>query len=424
MAQIPFEKNLDSTLALIGDPYRFISDRCRRHRSDLFETRLLLERTICMTGPEAARLFYNPDLFVRKGAMPKAIQKTLLGEGGVQGLDGGSHRHRKQMFMSLMSPAQIGELTRLTAAEWQARMRAWTSTPNVVLYPEFQRLLTRASCAWVGIPLADPEVDARSRNIVALFDHAGSVGVRHLWSRWSRKRADRWLANIVEEFRSGRLHLPEHTAAHAVAWYRNPDGALLAPQVAAVELLNLIRPIAAVSVYMIFVAHALHMHPDIRDKLRSGDDDYANLFVQEVRRYYPFFPAVAARARRTFELNGYKILEGRRVILDLYGSNQDRRTWEKPEEFEPERFCRWDGGQFNFIPQGGGDHYVNHRCPGEWITIALMKQATEMLTQQMAYDVPEQDLQIEWSRMPALPRSRFVISNVITREAPWATATT
>lgn len=418
MAQIPFEKNLDSTLALISDPYRFISDRCRRHQSDLFETRLLLQRTICMTGPEAARLFYDPDLFARQGAMPKAIQKTLLGEGGVQGLDGGPHRQRKQMFMSLMSLDQIGGLTRLTAAEWQVRMRTWASTADVVLYTEFHRLLTRASCAWVGVPLTDSEVDARTRDIVALFDHAGSVGVRHLWSRWARKRADRWLANLVEEVRSGRLHPPEHTAIHAIAWHRSPDGELLTPHVAAVELLNVIRPIVAVSVYMVFVAHALHMHPDVRDKLLGIDGDYVHLFVQEVRHHYPFFPAVAARARQAFEWNVYNIPKGRRVMLDMFGTNHDRRTWERPEEFEPERFRRWDGGQFNFIPQGGGDHSAHHRCPGEWITIELMKQATVMLTRQLRYDVPEQDLRIEWSRMPALPRSRFVVSNVVIREEP------
>lgn len=42
-----------------------------------------------MTGPEAVRLFYDPRRFVRRSATPKAIQKTLLGEGGVQGLDDG-----------------------------------------------------------------------------------------------------------------------------------------------------------------------------------------------------------------------------------------------------------------------------------------------------------------------------------------------
>lgn len=120
MPRIPREKGLDSTLALAGDPYRFISNRCRRHRSDLFETRLLLRKTICMTGPEAARLFYDPSRFVRRGATPKAIQKTLLGEGGVQGLDDGAHRHRKQMFMSLMAPKRIEQLIQLTGAEWRS----------------------------------------------------------------------------------------------------------------------------------------------------------------------------------------------------------------------------------------------------------------------------------------------------------------
>ncbi|WP_430261263.1 cytochrome P450 [Neorhizobium sp. IRS_2295] len=418
MASIPSERIPDSTIALIRDPYRFISDGCRRHQSDLFETRLLLQRTICMTGPEAASLFYDPNLFVRQGAMPKAIQKTLLGEGGVQGLDGRPHLHRKHLFMSRMSPDQIRELSRLTAAEWQMRMGTWTSRADVTLYTEFQNLLTRASLAWVGVPLPEADAQRRTRDIVALFDHAGSVGIRHLWSRWSRRRADRWLANLVEEVRSGRLQLSEHSAVHAIAWHRDQDGKLLPPRVAAVELLNVIRPIVAVSVYMVFVAQALHMHPHVRDKLRSGDDDYTHLFVQEVRRYYPFFPAVAARTRKSFEWKGHRFPTGHRVMLDLFGTNHDARTWERPEEFEPERFRQWDGGQFNFIPQGGGDHSVHHRCPGEWITIELMKQATVMLTRQLEYDVPEQDLRIEWSRMPALPRSRFVVSNVVIREEP------
>ena len=84
MPRIPRDRSLDSTIALISDPYRFISNRCRRYRSDLLETRLRLRKTICMTGPEAARLFYDPSRFLRRGAMPKAIQKTLLGVDGVR----------------------------------------------------------------------------------------------------------------------------------------------------------------------------------------------------------------------------------------------------------------------------------------------------------------------------------------------------
>ncbi len=69
-------------------------------------------------------------------------------------------------------------------------------------------------------------------------------------------------------------------------------------------------------------------------------------------------------------------------------------------------------GPFNFIPQGGDDHHMNHRCPGEWITIELMKVSCKFLAAKIDYDVPKQDLQIDATRLPALPESRFVMSNV------------
>ncbi len=100
------------------------------------------------------------------------------------------------------------------------------------------------------------------------------------------------------------------------------------------------------------------------------------------------------------------------AILDLYGTNHDPRLWERPEEFRPERFRQWNGSAFNFIPQGGGDHHSGHRCPGEWITIELMKVAIEFLSRWMKYEVPEQDLRVSLSRMPTMPTSQFLITHV------------
>ena len=97
----------DATLALVTDPYRFISKQCDRIGADGFETHVLFKDTICLKGPEAAALFYDVDRFKREGAMPSPIRKTLLGDGGVQGLDGDAHRRRKQLFMDLMAPERI-----------------------------------------------------------------------------------------------------------------------------------------------------------------------------------------------------------------------------------------------------------------------------------------------------------------------------
>ena len=183
-------------------------------------------------------------------------------------------------------------------------------------------------------------------------------------------------------------------------------------EVAAVELLNVLRPAVAVAWYVTFAALALHDYPGCRQKLRAGEDGYDELFVQEVRRSYPFFPFVGGRVRDAFEWRGRHFAEGAWVLLDLYGTNHDDRIWGDTQEFRPERFLDWDGGAYDFIPQGGGDHHEGHRCAGEWITIELMKVAVRFLTGSMRYDVPEQDLRVSLSRMPALPESRFVISGV------------
>ena len=131
--------------------------------------------------------------------------------------------------------------------------------------------------------------------------------------------------------------------------------------------------------------------------------------MQEVRRFYPFFPFVAAVAKDEFKWNNTNFNKGERVLLDLYATDHDEKIWHGPEDFDPDRFKNWDGSAYNLIPQGGGDHYVNHRCAGEWITISLIKSAVELLLD-INYTVPEQDLSINMARIPAIPKSRFIIN--------------
>ena len=62
--------------------------------------------------------------------------------------------------------------------------------------------------------------------------------------------------------------------------------------------------------------------------------------------------------------------------------------------------------------KGGGDREVGHRCPGDRFSAEITKAAVKFLTEDIRYDVPPQDLSLEMTHMPALPRSRFVIRNV------------
>lgn len=416
-SSIPHAPHPDSTIALLLDPYRFIGKTCARLGTDVFQTRLMLQPAICMVGKEAAELFCDTSRFIRSGATPIRIQMTLFGAGGVQGLDGEAHRHRKAMFLSLVTPERVQALAAITAEHLQARARVWQGNGEITLYPEIRTLLTRAACAWAGVPLAEKEVRWRTAELTALFDRAGSVGPPHWWSRLARLQTDRWCAGLIEQVREGRLQPPADTALYQIAHHRDLNGDLLDAHTAAVELLNVIRPIVAVSVFVVFVALALHDNPAYRARL--GDDAFVEAFVQEVRRLYPFFPATNARVSHDFTWKGFEFPEGTRVMMDLHGTNHDPRIWEEPEVFRPERFLGQmvkEIGMYGFIPQGPGDHLVNHRCPGEGITIELMKLTARFLGTGIRYEVPQQDLSLQWKRMPALPRSRFVMRNITAAE--------
>lgn len=411
MTRLPTERALDSTLSLWSEGYRFISNRCDQHRSDLFQARLLLEPTICMRGEQAARLFYDTGRFVRAGAAPSRVQNTLFGHGGVQGLDGAAHRHRKAMFLSLMDPPAVQRLTGQLTARWRSALPRWQTAGRVRLFSAVREVLGRAVCEWAAVPLAESDVARRVGDLSAMIDGAASVGPRYWRAKRARRRAEEWIGALVAGVRETTRSSAKHEVLPAIALHRDLEGNLLDPAVAAVEVLNLLRPTLAIGRYAVFAAVALHQHPHTAERLRAGELD-SESFVHEVRRFYPFFPFTGARVRDDFEWQGVPFPRHRRVLLDLYGTNHDARLWPSPESFRPERFQSWDGNPFTLIPQGGGDHATNHRCAGEWVTIALLRETVRLLLEEMRYEVPPQDLGIDLSTIPAAPASGFIIERI------------
>ncbi|NHC47184.1 cytochrome P450 [Motilibacter aurantiacus] len=401
----------DSTLALLAQGYGFLPRRLLQRGRDVAQARLLLQRTILLSGREAARLLYDPDRFVRRGGMPLVVQRTLLGVGGVQSLDGEAFAARKAMFLSFLGPERAPETAELFTTYWRAALVRWQASGRVTLLDEAAEVLCRTACTWAGVPLPEQDVRRRTVDLRALIDCEGDPRLGYARSRLARRRCEAWAARLVDGVRQGALYPGEGTALHTVAGFRGPGGELLDLHTAAVELLNVLRPTVAISRYVVFAALALHGSPQWEERLR--DDDEAVLpFVQEVRRYYPFFPAIAARVRTPFRWRGVDFPRGRRVMLDVHGTNHDPRSWESPEEFRPQRFGTGSADAYSFVPQGGGNAATGHRCPGEWVTVEVLAAAVRLLTREMEYAVPPQDLRVSSRRLPTGPRSGFVITGV------------
>ena len=417
MDGIPRDPAFDSTLAFLREGYGFVSNRCDRLGSDIFLTRIMLTKAICVRGAAAAEMFYGTEHFTRNGAMPQTVLRLLQDKDSVQLLDGVAHRHRKAMFLSLLlDPSRLDRIRMLFREYWREAVRRWQREAEIDLFDEVNLILTRAACAWTGVPTDERTPDELCREFTAMLENTGSFGPGNWRALLLRRRTERFVRSLVYRVRSGRLKLSETAPLKIVASHRDENGKLLDVNSATVEIINLLRPIVAVGRYIMFVAMALQDHPEWRAKFAAGDETSLEPFAEEVRRLYPFFPIIGGRAREAFAWRGYDFREGDWVLLDLYGTDHDARRFASPHQFSPGRDISWKTQGFDFIPHGGGNAAVSHRCPGEAMTVELMKEAARLLTRDMSYEVQQQDLTLHLSRIPAKPEGGMKISHV--RQCP------
>lgn len=399
MQEPPRDRLPDSTLALVWEGYRFISNRRARLGSDIFACRLLLREAICIGGPDAARLFYDTDLFRRAGVVPARIRKTLLGEGGIHGLDRDAHRHRKAMYLALMGPDRVAPFRRILTERLEAAAGRWQDRGRLDLFAETQALLCAAVCQWAGVPLSPEDVPARTRDLSLRVDAFGGIAWRNWRGRLARRRSERWMGDILAAARQRTRPAAPGSALERFAWARDLDGRLLDPHTAVVELLNVVRPVMAVPYFIDLAAAALLVHPELRDGV-AGDDAMLACFVEEVRRYCPFTPFLGAESCREIAWHGFRIPAGTLVVLDVYGIHHDERIWRDADRFDPGRFRGWDGNPYTLLPQGGGEHAAGHRCPGEWLTIEALKVICRGLAR-MDIAGSATDLDFDLRRIPA-----------------------
>ncbi|MYR44672.1 cytochrome P450 [Streptomyces sp. SID5910] len=395
-------------LALLTEGYAWLPDLMRAEGDTALDLRVLGRPALAMRGPDAVRFFYDEAHVRRHGALPGPVLSTLFGHGAVHTLDGDEHRRRKSFFLPLLETDAVTGSAEHIAAAWDEAVPRWRTQPDVVLFVAVSRVIARGVCRWAGVPLTEDEEEPLARDLVAMVDGFATAGPRHWRARRARARQERRFADLVTSVRSGAVQAPAGSVLDRVCRHRDASGAELTPEIAAVELLNVVRPATALSWFVAFAAHALHRRPELAVRLRSGEAGFATAFAHEVRRFYPFAPFLGGKAVTDLTWQGRHVPAGGLVLLDVHGQNHDERLWKDPYAFRPERFLDHPPGRDELIPQGGADPRTGHRCPGEALTVGILETLSRRLAD-LDYDVPPQDLTIPLNRIPTRPRSGMII---------------
>ncbi|KAF7814034.1 cytochrome P450 71A1-like [Senna tora] len=127
---------------------------------------------------------------------------------------------------------------------------------------------------------------------------------------------------------------------------------------------------------------------------------YINAIMKETMRLHPVVPMLIPRlARQDFKIAGYDIPKGTQVLVHVWGIGRDPSIWNRPNEFQPERFIGKaidvKGHNFELLPFGAG----RRMCPGYSLGLKVIQVSLANLLHGFNWKLPgnmkEEELDME-----------------------------
>lgn len=131
-----------------------------------------------------------------------------------------------------------------------------------------------------------------------------------------------------------------------------------------------------------------------RNKTEITEDDLVGMHhlkavIKENLRLHPPAPLLVPRvSTQDVKIKGYDIKANTQVIVNAWTIGRDPKSYNNPEEFEPERFLNsaidYKGDSFQYIPFGAG----RRGCPGIQFALAVKEIALANLVHRFDWTLP------------------------------------
>jgi len=275
----------------------------------------------------------------------------------------------------------------------------------------------------MGLP-QDPKTQVIARDYATLLAGLKSVPVPVPGTPYGRARAarDRLLAFFRGVIAERRAH-PGTDGLSRILSAKPAEGRTYTDEEALLEVHHIFTAGFIVYALMAEVMRQLVEQPQLRercaaeirlhvpggsltmealDRLRTSKN-----VVLETKRLVPLVPLAFGRARRAFTCGGFEVPEGWTVYLALHLNNRDRTIYTNPHRFDPDRFCperaEHQKHPMAFIPQGT-EPPTGHRCLGLDYSTFLVLAFLTLLVRGYDWELPPQDLEYDWRKLPPEPR--------------------
>lgn len=356
------------TLRLWRDPAGFLG-RCRREFGDAFALQLWpIGGVAVVASPELiAHLVLTPRDDLHTGEATRRVL-PILGERSLPALDGAEHAERRRLLLPVFGGRRLAAHTASIEAALAAELARWPRGQPLRALPHL-RPLTLAIAAELTLGERPAALERRLQDYVAGRAATGAwlpalIPARRVLEA-RRRRLDGFLLERVRSPAPG---------PHALA-------ALLEAGLEEQAIVEELRTLLLVghestACALAWALERLARHPEVLERLRAGDGDYAEAVAREVLRSRPPVLDAVRLATRPLELDGgIRLAAGTIVMAAPLLLHHRPDLYPAPERFRPERFLIERPADGAYLPFGGGAR----RCLGAQLALLELKALLRVL---------------------------------------------
>ncbi|GAB2329405.1 cytochrome P450 [Streptomyces griseoincarnatus] len=402
---------------LVRDPLAFLSQL--RDHGDVVRLRLGPKTVYAVTTPAlTGAVALSPD-YIIAGPLWESLE-SLLGKEGVATANGTLHRRQRRTIQPAFRLDAIPAYGPIMAEEAYELVERWRDAGGVldITYESFRAAVRVAARCLMRGGYMDAHADRICADLTTLF--AGMyqrmvvpLGPLYKVPLPANREFNRALADLhvlVDEIVADRRasgQKPDDLLT-ALLEAKDDNGDPIGEQEIHDQVIAILTPGAeTVGSTVMSLLLVLTEHPELGDKIRDevksvvGDrrvafDDVRRLtytanVVTETLRLYPAVWILTRRAVADTELGGYRIPKGADLIYSPYAIQRDRRSYERNEDFDPDR---WLPERSKDVPKYAMSPFSvgNRKCPSDHFSMAELTLITAVVAHAYRFEqAPDSD---------------------------------
>ncbi|MGA5079424.1 cytochrome P450 [Streptomyces griseoincarnatus] len=402
---------------LVRDPLAFLSQL--RDHGDVVRLKLGPKTVYAVTTPAlTGAVALSPD-YIIAGPLWESLE-SLLGKEGVATANGTLHRRQRRTIQPAFRLDAIPAYGPIMAEEAYELVERWRDAGGVldITYESFRAAVRVAARCLMRGGYMDAHADRICADLTTLF--AGMyqrmvvpLGPLYKVPLPANREFNRALADLhvlVDEIVADRRasgQKPDDLLT-ALLEAKDDNGDPIGEQEIHDQVIAILTPGAeTVGSTVMSLLLVLTEYPELGDKIRDevksvvGDrrvtfDDVRRLtytanVVTETLRLYPAVWILTRRAVADTELGGYRIPKGADLIYSPYAIQRDRRSYERNEDFDPDR---WLPERSKDVPKYAMSPFSvgNRKCPSDHFSMAELTLITAVVAHAYRFEqAPDSD---------------------------------